>query len=113
MRKIVEKHIRVTAEESRDWKAKAQKACVTESALVRTLMKGYRPKEKPDAAFYDALRELSYISNNLNQLLRKAHSLNFIDVPMLKREVQAWQEFRSDIERRFLQPEKSDEDGCI
>lgn len=58
--------------------------------------------------FYDALRQLSYIGNNLNQLLKKANTLNFIDTPMLRKEIEAWQKFRSDIERRFLQPEKSD-----
>ena len=58
--------------------------------------------------FYDALRQLSYIGNNLNQLLKKANTLNFIDAPMLRQEIEAWQKFRSDIERRFLQPEKSD-----
>ena len=108
MRRSIEKHIRVTAEENDDWRIKAEKACMTESALVRTLMKGYYPKEKPDMNFYDALRQLSYIGNNLNQLLKKANSLNFIDAPLLRKEIESWQKFRSDIERRFLQPEKSD-----
>ena len=108
MRRSIEKHIRVTAEENEDWRRKAELTCMTESALVRTLMKGYLPKEKPDMYFYEALRQLSYIGNNLNQLLKKANTLNFIDAPMLRKEIEAWQKFRSDIERRFLQPEKSD-----
>ena len=108
MRRSIEKHIRVTPEENEEWRRKAELTCMTESALVRTLMKGYHPKEKPDMYFYDALRQLSYIGNNLNQLLKKANTLNFIDAPMLRKEIEAWQKFRSDIERRFLLPEKSD-----
>ena len=58
--------------------------------------------------FYDAMRELSAIGNNINQLSVKANTLGFVDAPMLKREAQRWHKFQADIERVFLRPEKSE-----
>lgn len=72
------------------------------------LVKGYEPKEKPDDRFYDAMRELSAIGNNIHQLAAKANALNFIDAPMLEQEMKRWAKFQSDIERKFLRPDKSD-----
>ena len=40
--------------------------------------------------------------------LKKANSLNFIDASMLYREAQKWQDFRSEIMRRFIYPDKSE-----
>lgn len=81
---------------------------MTESALIRMLMKGYCPKERPDDRFFEMMNQLSAISNNINQLAKKANSLNFIDAPMLYREAQKWQDFRSEIMRRFIYPDKSE-----
>ena len=53
------------------------------------------------------MRELSSISNNINQLATKANTLNFIDAPMLEKEVLRWHKFQSDVERTFLQPDRS------
>jgi hypothetical protein len=85
MRKDVDKHFRFTKDESEELKRKAEIAGLSESALVRLLVKGYVPKPKPDKELYDALRMLSSISNNINQLTAKANTLNFIDVPSLNK----------------------------
>lgn len=88
MRRSYDKHIRLTKEEKDEWQRKAQMTCLNESALVRFLMKGYEPKEKPDERFFEAMRELSSIGNNINQLAAKANSLGFLDAPMLYREAE-------------------------
>ena len=108
MRKSIDKHIRITAAENEDWKRKAELTCMTESALIRMLMKGFVPKEQPDERFYEYMNQLSAIGNNVNQLAQKANSLNFIDAPMLHKEVEAWRQFRAELERRFLYPDKSE-----
>ena len=54
--------------------------------MIRILLHGYEPKEKPDTRFYEAMRQLSAIGNNINQLAVKANTLGFIDTPMLKTE---------------------------
>ena len=61
------------------------------------LIRGYEPKEKPDDRFYDVMRELSSIGNNINQLAAKANTLGFIDAPMLKNEAAKWNKFQSEI----------------
>lgn len=107
-RRNIEKHILMTRAEAQELQKKAKKACLSEGGLIRMLVKGYEPKEKPDDRFYDAMRELSAIGNNIHQLAAKANSLNFIDAPMLEQEMKRWAKFQSDIERKFLRPDKSD-----
>ena len=70
----VDKHIWFDRQEAQDLQKKAKKACLTEAALIRLLIRGYEPREKPDEKFYDAMRELSAIGNNINQLARKANA---------------------------------------
>ena len=105
MKKTIQKHFRFSQEEAENLKIKSQKACLSESQLVRMLLRGYHPKEKPDDRFYNAMRELSGIAININQLAAKAHSLGFIDAQKLDEEVIRWHQFQADIERQFLRPE--------
>lgn len=108
MRRNIEKHILLNSDEAEDLQKKARKACLSEAGLLRLLLKGYQPKEKPDDRFYEAMQALSDIGNNINQLARKAHSLNFIDAPLLEQEAIRWHRFQADVERQFLRPDKSD-----
>lgn len=85
----------------------AELAGISESAAIRLLLRGYEPREKPDARFYNTMRELSAIGNNINQLAVKANALGFIDAPMLKEETLRWHRFQADIEAEFLRPAKS------
>lgn len=68
-------HFLMNRQEAQDLQKKAKKACLTEAALIRLLLRGYEPREKPDERFYDAMRELSAIGNNINQLVIKANAL--------------------------------------
>ena len=108
MRRTIEKHILLNREEAQDLQKKAKKACLSEGALLRLLLRGYSPKEQPDECFYDVMRELSYIGNNINQLAAKANSLGFVDAVQLSKEAERWHKFQADIEREFLRPEKSE-----
>ncbi|MCD8054970.1 MAG: plasmid mobilization relaxosome protein MobC [Lachnospiraceae bacterium] len=107
-KRTVDKHIWFSRAEAQDLQKKAKKACLSEAALIRLLLRGYSPREKPDDRFYDAMRELSAIGNNIHQLSAKANALNFIDAPMIEREAERWHKFQADIERKFLRPEESD-----
>ena len=105
MKRNLQLHLRLSSAESALLKEKASKACLSQSALIRALIRGYSPKEKPDNRFYKAMRQLSGIANNINQLAAKAHSLGFIDAKKLDEEVIRWHQFQADIERQFLMPE--------
>ena len=104
----IQKIVRFNREEAQDLQKKAKRACLSEAGLIRLLIKGYEPREKPDDRFYEAMRELSSIGNNINQLAAKANSLGFIDAPMLKAEAAKWTRFQSEMERTYLRPDKSE-----
>lgn len=103
----VDKHIWFSRAEAQELQRKAKKACLSEAGLIRLLIKGYEPKAKPDERFYDVMRELSAIGNNINQLAAKANTLGFIDAPMLKNEAEKWNKFQAEVERHYLRPDKS------
>ena len=104
----VDKHIWFSRDEAQELQKKAKKACLSEGALIRLLIRGYEPREKPDERFYDVMRELSSIGNNINQLAVKANALGFVDAPQLKKEAERWHKFQADIERTYLRPDKSE-----
>lgn len=106
--RTITKRVRFTPEEAADLASKAEACGLTQSMLIRQLIKGYRPKEKPDEEFYKVLRELHSIGNNINQLAAKANSMEFIDATMLEAERQRWQNFILEIEQRFIKPERDE-----
>ena len=103
----IQKIVRFSRDEAQDLQKKAKKACLSEAGLIRLLLRGYEPREKPDERFYDVMRELSSIGNNINQLAVKANALGFVDAPQLKKEAERWHKFQADIERTYLRPYKS------
>lgn len=104
----IQKIVRFSRDEAQDLQKKAKKACLSEAGLIRLLLRGYEPREKPDERFYDVMRELSSIGNNINQLAVKANTLGFVDAPQLKKEAERWHKFQADIERTYLGPDKSE-----
>lgn len=107
-KRTIEKHILMTRAEAQDLQKKAKKACLSEAGLIRLLLKGYEPREKPDADFYETMKELSAIGNNINQLAVKANALGIVDAPQLKKEAERWHKFQADMERTYLRPDKSE-----
>ena len=103
----IQKIVRFNREEAQDLQKKAKKACLSEAGLIRMLIRGYEPREKPDDRFYDAMSELSAIGNNINQLAVKANALGFVDSLLLKKEAERWHKFQADIERTYLRPDES------
>ena len=107
MNKRIKKQFWLSPKDAEELKRKAELAGLTETAVVRLLIRGYEPREKPDGRFYEAMRNLSAIGNNINQLAIKANALGFVDSQMLKNEALRWHKFQAAIEREFLRPEKS------
>ena len=107
MKRTVKKQFWLSRDEAQELQKKAKRTCLSEAALFRLLVRGFEPKEKPDARFYEAMRQLSAIGNNINQLAVKANALGFIDAPMLKAEALRWHRFQADIESVFLRPGES------
>ena len=108
MKQRIKKQFWLSPQDARELKRKAKLCGITETAVIRILLNGYEPREKPDARFYEAMRQLSAIGNNINQLAAKANTLGFVDAPQLKKEAERWHKFQADVERTFLRPDKSD-----
>lgn len=104
----IQKIVRLNRSEAQDLQKKAKRTCMSESGLIRLLIKGYEPREKPDERFYDVMGELSAIGNNINQLAVKANTLGFVDALKLKKEAERWHKFQAHVEETFLRPCKSE-----
>jgi len=102
LRRNHKKQFWFSAEEAADLREKARKTCLTEAALVRLLIKGYEPKEKPDARFYAAMQELSLFAHKLSEISSRAGPMD------LREEIRRWHQFQLKIEHTFLRPEKND-----
>ena len=59
----IEKHFFFDKSEAQDLARKARKAGLSESALVRHLVCGYAPREKPDDRFFEVMRQLAALGN--------------------------------------------------
>ena len=103
-RRTIKKQFWFSRDEAQDLQ---KKPCLSEAALVRFLIRGYEPKEKPDNRFYDVMREFSAIGNNLHQISLKANALGFIDAQKLNVELDRLHKFQADVERQFLRPGES------
>lgn len=68
-------------------KVKCQQAGMTEAALIRELITGYAPTEKPGKEFYDAMNDINKIGININQIAAVANSTGVIDTDWLKAQV--------------------------
>ncbi len=107
MNKRIKKQFWLSPQEVAELKSKAEIAGISQTAVIRLLIRGYEPRKKPGSDFYETMRKLSLIGNNINQLAVKAHALGFVDAPMLKAEALRWHQFQADIEATFLRPQQS------
>ncbi len=107
MKQRIKKQFWLSLEDNAELKRKAELSGLSETSVIRLLIRGFEPREKPDARFYDTMRELSAIGNNINQLAVKANALGFVDMPMLKTEAMRWHKFQADMEAVFLRPDQS------
>ncbi len=95
-------------DEETDQKLKdySRRTGINQSQIVRMLIRGYRPKEKPDNQFYTYMRQLYGISNNLNQLATIANKYKTIDSSRLANAIEDVNHFTLEIEHLFLASEK-------
>lgn len=80
----------------------SQKAGLSESEYIRELLLGYQLREKPDDRFYEHIKVIRSIANNMNQLAKKAHSLGFIDEVAYKRNADKVIDFIEEIKDKYL-----------
>ena len=74
----------------------------TFSDHIRKLIMEVQLKEKPDYEFYNIMKELTKIGINLNQLAKKANTLNLIDKDEYKKQADDWKSFSNKIKNKYL-----------
>ena len=103
----IEKHILMNKAEAQDLQKKAKRACLSEGGLIRLLLKGYEPRERPDDRFFQAINSLNEMIHTAQKLLERSYQLGVVDKDTVEREIKRWVYFISNIESEFLRPEKS------
>ena len=76
------------------------------SEFVRSLIKGFHPKEFPKEEFHRCLNLLSVTANNINQIVARAHAFGYLDVQELDEEVRELKKLRLDLMEQFLTSEE-------
>lgn len=104
----IKKQFWFNKEEATILKKKAKKVGVTESTLIRNLVMGFEPKEKPDERFYDSLKQLRSIGNSFNQLAAKANALNLIDEVEYKKQKKKLDDIIIKLKEEYLYPKSED-----
>lgn len=105
----IKKQVWLNREEAKILRCKSKKVGLTESELFRLLILGFEPKEKPDEEFYDAMREMRAIGNNLNQIAHKANATGHIESSFYNIESKKWNAFINEIRDRYLLPEENED----
>ena len=93
----------VDDEENKRLKQNAKKAGLNESAYIRNLIMGYKPKEQPTENMYEIIKQLQLVGINLNQIARKANALDIIDAPFYIKVYTKWNELAENIKYEFLE----------
>lgn len=104
----IKKQYWLNEEEDKSLKEKCLKTGLSESDFIRSYIKGYKVKEKPDENFYYVLRNLGGIANNINQIARVVNRSLYIDPRDYDKHMQKVLDFITDIEELYLSPVKKD-----
>lgn len=105
--KKIKKQFWLSEKENADFMKKVELSGLSQSAVLRILIKGYEPREKPDDRFSALMYQFYATSNNLNQIAVKANTLGFIETRLLKDQIDKLDKFQLEIEEKYLRPEKS------
>lgn len=101
-RRIYKKQFWLTKEEVDLLNEKVKKSNMNQSDFIRNAITNSIVKEKPDDRFYNSIRNLRVISNNLNQIAKRANSLGFIDAKNYKKEVEKMDMFIDELRKEYL-----------
>lgn len=101
-KRIYKKQFWLTKEEVDLLNEKVKKSNMNQSDFIRNAITNSIVKEKPDERFYNSIRNLRVISNNLNQIAKRANSLGFIDAKNYKKEVEKMDMFIDELRKEYL-----------
>ena len=95
---------RLTRKEAEALDKKVRRSGLSREAYLRHLVNGLVPQDAPPPDYYDFMRELRRVGNNLNQIAQKAHVLNVIDALRYEEAVRQLDRLAGDITKTVLLP---------
>ena len=75
----IEIKVRLNRKEAEALNKRVKKSRLSREAYLRHLISGVVPQDAPPPDYFDFMRELHGVGNNLNQIAQKAHVLGVID----------------------------------
>ena len=103
-RRNIEIKVRLNRKEAEALNKKVKKSRISREAYLRHLINGGVPQDAPPPEYFDFMRELHRVGNNLNQIAQKAHVLNVIDVPRYDAAVCEFEKVVRDITQAVILP---------
>lgn len=98
----IRKQIRLNVEEAYLLSSKSKKANMCEAEYIRKLITSSVIKEKPDDRFYEVMKEMRNIGNNLNQIARRTNAFGYVDNSFYKQEADKWNNFMKEVKEKYL-----------
>ncbi len=71
--------LRLNDEELNTLDAMVARTNLSRESFLRKMIAGYRIVEKPDIEYFEILKQLRYIGNNVRQIAIRAHAIRHID----------------------------------
>jgi hypothetical protein len=86
-----------TEEELKALDDKVQRTGLTRASFLRKVLLGHEIKERPPVEFFEVLKNLRQINNNLNQIAWKTNSTGQVDDAYYRENVEFLQKTISDL----------------
>ena len=107
-RRTIKKQYLVNDAENLELKRKAKKAGLKEAALIRFLIMGYEPKEKPGENLNEFIKAIVKLSNELETIVIQNKISGNFDNAALERELKKLHKLEFELEEEFLNHRKVD-----
>ena len=98
----------MTYDEYYNLRGRAEKVGLSVSELIRELANNFEPREKPPEEFYEAIKQIRILSNNMNQIARRANALGFVDELEYKKNAERVSQLIIDIKKEYLLPKEKE-----
>lgn len=98
----IKKQVWLNKEEATKLKNKSKKVGLNESTYIRYCINEYPIREKPDEQFYDYLKLLRNISNNINQIAKRNNATGILDISSYQKEQEKLDDFILKIKKTYL-----------
>ena len=107
----IEIKVRLNRKEAELLNKHVKKSRLSREAYLRHLINGLVPQDAPPPAYFDFMRELRSIGNNLNQIAQKAHVLGVMDERRYDEALQRFDQLIRDITKAVILPKPMDMEG--